>query len=74
LLSTESRAIVSVVGQVVMVVRAESTSRSAVADAIDLIGEGKPVNLILNQSESAPTSGYYGYGSYGDVVPDAAEE
>jgi len=72
LLSTESRAIVEVVGQVVMVVRAEFTSRSAVNDALDLIGENKPTSLILNQSEAAPSSGYYGYGSYGDAEPAAA--
>lgn len=69
LLSTESRAIVGVAGQVVLVVRAESTSRTAVADAIGLIGETKPLNLILNQSESLPSAGYYGYGSYGDAAP-----
>lgn len=74
LLSTESRAIVSVVGQVVLVVRAESTSHTAVADALDLIGESKPVSLILNQSESPPSSGYYGYGAYGDSVPPAADQ
>jgi protein-tyrosine kinase len=73
LLSTESRAIAEVVGQVVLVVRAESTSRAAVADAIDLIGEHKSLSLILNQSESPPSSGYYGYGSYGDNVPPAAD-
>lgn len=72
LLSTESRAIVEVVGQVVMVVRAEFTSRTAVNDALDLIGENKPTSLILNQSEAAPSSGYYGYGSYGDAEPGAA--
>ena len=73
LLSTESRAITAVVGQVVLVVRAESTSRTAVNDAIALIGEDKPVSLILNQSESPPSSGYYGYGSYGDPLPQAGE-
>lgn len=74
LLSTESRAISNVVGQVVLVVRAESTSRMAVSDAIDLVGETKPISLILNQSESPPSSGYYGYGSYGDTVPAAEAE
>jgi exopolysaccharide/PEP-CTERM locus tyrosine autokinase len=74
LLSTESRAIVAVVGQVVLVVRAESTSRTAVSDAIDLVGEARPISLILNQSESPPSSGYYGYGSYGDPVPEAAAQ
>lgn len=71
LLSTESRAIVGAVGQLVMVVRAELTPQSAVADAIDLVGENKPISMILNQSESPPSSGYYGYGSYGDAESDA---
>lgn len=73
LLSTESRAIAGVVGQVVLVVRAESTSRKAVADAVELIGERTPLSLILNQSELPPSGGYYGYGSYGDRVPEAVE-
>lgn len=73
LVSTESRAIVAVVGHVVMVVRAESTSRAAVMDAIDLLEEGKPVAMILNQSESSPSSGYYGYGSYEDAPAKAAD-
>lgn len=72
LLSTESRAVAAVVGQVVLVVRAQFTPRSAVMDAIELIGEDKPLSLILNQSDSMPTEGYYGYGSYGDAVPEAA--
>lgn len=74
LLSTESAAIAGVIGQVVMVVRAQSTSRKAVADAIDIVGEKKPISLILNQSESPATSGYYGYGSYNESPPNAAEQ
>lgn len=72
LLSTESRALVGVAGQVVLVVRAESTSQKAVMDALEAIGENKPVSLILNQSEAAPSTGYYGYGTYGDSVSPAA--
>jgi hypothetical protein len=49
-----------------MVVRAEFTSQQAVKDAIEAVGVGKPVSLILNQTSSPPSSGYYGYGSYGD--------
>ena len=64
LLSTEARALVPCAGQVVLVVGAESTSRTAVKDALAAIGEGRPVSLILNQSSLAPTEGYYGY--YGD--------
>jgi protein-tyrosine kinase len=65
LLSTESRALVPNMGQVVLVVRAEETAQQAVKDAIEVIGEGKPVSLILNQTHTPPSSGYYGYGTYG---------
>jgi protein-tyrosine kinase len=68
LLSTESRALVSNMGQIVLVVRAEETARKAVEDAIEAIGEGKPVSLILNQTHTPPSSGYYGYGTYGDTA------
>jgi len=66
LLSTESRALVANMGQVVLVVRADETAQKAVKDAIEAIGEGKPVSLILNQTHTPPSSGYYGYGTYGD--------
>jgi len=64
MLSTESRVLAAAAGQVVLVVRAESTSRQAVSHALDVIPEGKMVSLILNQSSAAPTESYYG--SYGD--------
>jgi len=67
LLSTESHALAASAGQVVLVVRAEVTSQAAVLDAINSIVAGKPVSLILNQTSAPPASGYYGYGSYGDV-------
>ena len=69
LLSSESRALVHVAGQVVLVVRAGGTPRRAVEEAIGYIGEGKPLGLILNQSLLALSEGYYGYGSYGDTSP-----
>lgn len=65
LLATESRALVASAGQVVLVVRAEVTSQQAVKDAIEAIGEDKPISLILNQTSAPPSGGYYGYGSYG---------
>lgn len=66
LLSTESRALVHAVGQVVLVVRAEVTPRRAVQEAIEAIGESKPTSLILNQTSTPASGGYYGYGTYGD--------
>jgi protein-tyrosine kinase len=70
LLTTESRVLAASSGQVVLVVRAELTSRHAVQDAIDAIPEGKPISLILNQANTPASSGYYGYGSYGDSSAD----
>lgn len=66
LLSSEARALVACAGQIVVVVRAEITPQKAVLDALDALGEGHNVSLILNQSSSPPSGGYYGYGSYGD--------
>ena len=66
LLTSESRVLASVVGQIVIVVRAELTPQSAVVEALQSVGEGRPVGLILNQSESATPGTYYGYGDYGD--------
>ena len=66
LLTTESRALAGVAGQIVVVVRAESTVHKAVVDALRYLGDGKPVGLVLNQCRSNPTHGYYGYGEYGE--------
>ena len=68
LLTSESRVLADVVGQVVLVVRAGMTAQQSVLDAIDFLGEGKAIGLVLNQSENAPGGAYYGYGS----VPDGA--
>jgi len=72
LLSTESRALIAAVGQVVLVVRAEVTAQQAVRDAIEAVGGAKPMSLILNQGSTAPAAGYYGYGSYGEAKPQGS--
>jgi protein-tyrosine kinase len=66
LLTAESRALAGVVGQIVMVVRAEGTTHKAVIEALRFLGEDKPIGLVLNQCRSNPTQAYYGYGEYGD--------
>ena len=75
LLSSESRALVEIAGQVVLVVRAGGTPQRAVQEAIGYIGEDTPLGLVLNQSELALSEGYYGYSSYGDAnaPPDAGQ-
>lgn len=69
LVSSESRALVAVAGQVVLVVRAMHTPRQAVLDALARLGREKSVKLVLNQERPSVAKGYYGqeaYGSYGD--------
>jgi protein-tyrosine kinase len=66
LVSSESRALVSIAGQVVLVVRAGATPTQAVQDAIGHIGADKSVSLVLNEGRARLTSGYYGYGDYGN--------
>lgn len=66
LLTTESRELAVIAGQVVLVVRAEFTPRRAVMDAIEQLGPGSQVGLVLNGfSRGGAGEGYYGYGEYG---------
>ena len=61
LLTTESRVLASHMGQIVMVVKAESTLQSEVRHALSNI-ESCPVKLlVLNQAKTA-SQGTYGYG------------
>lgn len=63
LLTTESRVLASHMGQIVLVVQAEKTLQSDVAQALVTI-EACPVKLmLLNQARTISTGGYeYGYG------------
>ena len=65
LLTNESRVLTTVVGQVVIVVRAGATPQQAVTEAIGYVGEEKPIGLVLNQSKATGPGNYYGYGEYG---------
>ena len=67
LLTSESRVLAQIVGQVALVVCANRTPQKAVLEAISYIGPNKPVGLVLNQATQKSQNGYYyGYGSYGD--------
>jgi protein-tyrosine kinase len=65
--STESRALATSIGQIVLVVRAGRTPRHAVQEALDALGEHKNISLVLNQGRRSLLDGYYGhaYGQYG---------
>jgi exopolysaccharide/PEP-CTERM locus tyrosine autokinase len=67
LLSTESRALATQVGQVLMVVEADRTTQSAVTTALGMIESCPVVMTILNKTDPSHSGGgYYGqYGEYG---------
>jgi protein-tyrosine kinase len=68
LLTSESRVLGSIAGQIVLVVRAGATPQQAVLDAINYLGEHDSVEMILNQSEASLSHGfYYGQVPYGAV-------
>jgi capsular exopolysaccharide synthesis family protein len=70
LLTTEAIALASQVGQVLMVVRANSTEQQSVLAALDKLDPEKATNCVLNRTSGADRSESYGYyGDYGDVPP-----
>lgn len=66
LLTSESRVLAGLVGQIILVVRAGSTTQQMVQEAISYLGEGRSIGLVLNQCEmEAKTGYYYGYAASG---------
>jgi exopolysaccharide/PEP-CTERM locus tyrosine autokinase len=65
MLTSESRVIAHMAGQVVLVVRASATPQQTVLAALRHLGEHPAVSLILNHDLAASTADYYYYG-YGD--------
>jgi protein-tyrosine kinase len=59
LVSSESRALAAVAGQVVLVVRNGKTPRDAVLDTLEELGERKDISLVLNQGRVRNGGGYY---------------
>lgn len=70
LLTTEAKALASHMGQVILVVRANSTPREAIVDATHMVADCPLVSLVLNRQpevKAGTFSTYYGYGyGYGD--------
>jgi protein-tyrosine kinase len=63
LLATNSgQVLAGLVGQIVLVVRADSTPQSAVVEALSMLRKSAAVGLVLNQSR--PTLGSHVYGEY----------
>jgi protein-tyrosine kinase len=63
LLSTEAPALAEMVGQIVVVVRAEFTEHHVLQDALQRLPEGSSPSLVLNQSTQKTSGYYYGYGA-----------
>jgi protein-tyrosine kinase len=60
--TTESPALAHVAGQIVVVVRADSTPQPVLLDAINTLQGHAAVALVLNQSTQSGTAPYYYYG------------
>jgi protein-tyrosine kinase len=62
LITTEARSLAPLAGQVLLVVRAESTPRAAVRQAIELLDEEVNVKVVLNGVAQSKVARYLGYG------------
>jgi len=60
LATNDAQVLARYMGYILMVVRANSTLRRTVQDALGLIADGPPVAFVLNQASRAAVSGYYG--------------
>jgi protein-tyrosine kinase len=67
LITSEGPALSTLVGQIVLVVRAGLTPQRAVTDAMGLIDQERTGGIILNEAPVIGVPGYYyGYGAYGE--------
>jgi exopolysaccharide/PEP-CTERM locus tyrosine autokinase len=61
LLTSESHVLASQMGQIVLVVEAETTTQKTVLEALRQIESCDSVNLIFNKARTFPGGDYYGY-------------
>jgi protein-tyrosine kinase len=63
LATSEANVLASYMGQIVLVVAANTTPQSAVTEVVKLLGDGPKVKLVLNKVERSKAGNpYYGYG------------
>ena len=62
LATNESQVLAKVVDQVVLVVRAESTTQPMVLEAVSLLDRSKEIRCVLNQAHASELAEYYYYG------------
>ncbi|WP_270936585.1 CpsD/CapB family tyrosine-protein kinase, partial [Falsiroseomonas oryzae] len=65
LYTSEPTALASVAGQVLLVVRAESTQRDEVEAALDMVEACPNLQLVLNQTQRVSSNTFGAYGYYG---------
>ena len=65
--TTEARELASHMGQIVMVVAADSTHQNAVKLALEMIAQCEVVHMLLNKADKTEVGSYYG--SYGYSRP-----
>ena len=65
LATNEAQVITRYAGQVLMVVRADSTEQRVLAEALSLIDRSRPVSMVLNRVEPSLVSRYYSHYYYG---------
>ena len=76
--TTEASVLANLMGQIVVVVEAEKTSREAVDEALQHIGSDKIVSMLLNKNKKHHLRKYGGYGygygyGYGNSKPMSAQ-
>jgi protein-tyrosine kinase len=70
LATNESQVLAKLVDQVVLVVRAESTTQPMVLEAVSLLDRSKEIRCILNQAPASELAEYYyGYGKSNPYEP-----
>jgi len=72
--TSESKAIADFVDQILLIVRANHTSRSAVMEAIEALGTSRSISLVINQVRNHRSRSYYDYGAYAQRPDEAAQK
>ena len=65
LATNEAQVMTRYAGQVLMVVRADSTEQRVLAEALSLVDRARPVSAVLNRVEPSLVSRYYSHYYYG---------
>jgi protein-tyrosine kinase len=64
LAATQGQVLAGLVGQVVLVIEAETTPQSMVMESVNKLTSCDVVLTVLNKSKSSSDASYYGYGQY----------